>query len=755
MNNSQNSTQKMKMFSGWKDVLFFTFKQGLNQKYKMVTLILVAVLFAGGFGFNLILAKRQQGHEHISPVEKVYLIDQSGIDDMNWNDSKQLDREQFPKVIFETTDAGVDELGKQITNQEATSVIAKVSQEKNAFQVEIYLPYGSEISKDDGENLAKEVKEILYEGMIHKSAIDSDKIAYVVSGISSEYSTAGEEVKDEDSMMAKSMLPMIFMLGLYFMVIIYGQSMGQIVCIEKSSKLMETLLVMTRPYGLIFGKILATAGIAIFQMGACVASLVAGFFIGDSFARDSIYAGYENPLMAMFQNMAADEVEKAFSTEAILLAILAVVLAFLFYCMLAGAIASFASKADELGSVMMFYNIFLIFGFIGSYLLPMLSGLEWIKVVIRLVPMSASFMLPGEILLGTVKSGAAVIYLLVLAAWTVLTAVFAGKIYRDQVFYNGKSLLDRIPWMKKKVEESDEEWQILHDEAGRPLEKSQKIGYFFLAISPLAIFFVIQILASIVVMNVMTRWDFRGIDIATWEVKQIADYYHGIEPTLNPLTMLSCHILILTIFGLWMYFLRKGMDKNQILHIKSLLNKKPFIMLGICLVCGLSLLVLANGVVALESYVVPTVVSDYMEMAKTAGMGTHPLAIIAAVCMAPVGEELLCRGVCLHFGKKAFGNFWYANLLQALIFGILHMNWVQGVYAFIIGLVLGLLVERYDSLLPAMLVHFVVNFSSSTWFPKLLGEAEISKVVAILMVAVPATIVAAILYLSDRKKIAG
>lgn len=746
MNNPQNK----KMFSGWNTVLLFTIKQGLNQKYAIITIVLVAILFAGSFGFNLLAAGKQVEKSNISQVKKVYLIDHSGLDAVNWNASKQLNREKFPKVVIEPTGADINALGKGLAKKEPTSVIARVSQAKDTFQIEVYLPYESRITKGDGENLAKMLKAILYEGMIRKSEIDSDKITYVVSGISTEYSVVGEEIKDEDSMMFKTMFPLIFMLGLYLMVIVYGQNMGQIVCIEKSSKLMETLLVTTKPYGLIFGKILATAGIAILQMAACIVALVAGLFVGDSYAKKTVYEGYDNPLLSMLKAMAVNETEKAFSIEAIILTILAVCLAFLFYCMLAGAIASFASKAEELGVVMMFYNLFLILGFSGSYFLPIMSGLEWIKVIVRIVPLSASFRLPGEILLGTIKGGAAIIYLLVLSAWTLLVAMFAGKIYRDQVFYNGKSFKDRIPWIKKK-EEGDGDWKILLDESGRPLEQSQKIGYFFLAISPLALFFVIQILVSFVLTNVVTRWDFKGIDISTWEVKQLAEYYRGIEPTLNPLAMMICHLLIILTFGLWMYFVRKGMDKDQILHIKTLLKYKISVVLGISLVCGLGLLVLANGVVAVESYIIPSIVQDYMEMAKTAGMGTHPLAIIAAVCMAPIGEEFLCRGICLYFGKKAFGKFWYANLLQALMFGILHMNWVQGVYAFIIGLVLGILVERYDSLLPAMMVHFIINFSSSTWYSKVLGETEISLPLGVFMVLIPGAIVAAALYWGREK----
>ena len=737
-----------RMFSGWKEVFLFTIKQAIEQKYRVITIVLALILFAGGFAVNIFMALEQRKEDNISPIEKIYVIDESKISDINWKDSKQLNKEQFPKAQFETTDLTIEELGISLKDNEVNSVITKVIKTKDGYEIRVYIPYGSEITTDDGKNLAKEIESIVHEGIIGESSIEADKIAYVVSSLNTEFSTVGESAKSDSLLAFTTAVPMIFMMGLYFMVIIYGQSMGQIVSVEKSSKLMESLLVMTRPYGLIFGKILATSTTAILQMAVWLLAVAGGFIIGDSFAVDTIYEGYDNTIISLFKDIIADESVNAFTGEAIVLTVIAVCLAFLFYCMLAGAISSFASKADELNSVMMFYNMFIIIGFIGSYLIPSAVGAEWIKVIIRLVPVSAAFLLPGELLLGTVEAKAGVIYLLVLFAWTVLVAVFAGKVYKNQLFYRGQSLKDRLPWMKNnRKDDSDEQWEILHDEVGRPLEKSQKIGCFFIAISPIVIFMVIQIFASLLMTNIITRIDFKGIDLATWEVKDFVDYYHKIEVSINPVILVVNHLLILTIFGLWMYFVRRGIDKNNIIHIKSLLEKHIFVMLGILLVSGLSLCALANGVIAIEAEVIPSVVDEYMKNINTVGLGDSPYAIFAAVCLAPIGEELMCRGVCLHFGKKALGNFWYANLLQALLFGIIHMNWVQGVYAFFIGLVLGILVEKYESLLPAMIVHFIVNFSSSTWVPGIRNQINLDLTKGIIIVTLAGVIVSFAMYL--------
>lgn len=86
--------------------------------------------------------------------------------------------------------------------------------------------------------------------------------------------------------------------------------------------------------------------------------------------------------------------------------------------------------------------------------------------------------------------------------------------------------------------------------------------------------------------------------------------------------------------------------------------------------------------------------------------------------------------------------FWIANCIQALLFGIYHLNLIQGIYAFVIGLALGYLCQRYHSVIPGMLAHLVFNGMSAlfngvmyAWIPEdivwyaLIGVAGIALVV--------------------------
>ncbi len=97
--------------------------------------------------------------------------------------------------------------------------------------------------------------------------------------------------------------------------------------------------------------------------------------------------------------------------------------------------------------------------------------------------------------------------------------------------------------------------------------------------------------------------------------------------------------------------------------------------------------------------------------------------------LAPINEEIVCRGVMFEYAMRAMSPgwnaidgaryravsaraFWIANELQALAFGVLHMNLIQGGYAFALGVLEGWVFWRTGKLRYAMLLHFALNASS-------------------------------------------
>lgn len=85
---------------------------------------------------------------------------------------------------------------------------------------------------------------------------------------------------------------------------------------------------------------------------------------------------------------------------------------------------------------------------------------------------------------------------------------------------------------------------------------------------------------------------------------------------------------------------------------------------------------------------------------------------IAVLCvLTPVTEELLYRRIV--FGElRGWLGRWGAVVMSALLFGVMHMNVVQTLYAFGLGLLLGLLVERFGDVRVPMCGHIAANLLS-------------------------------------------
>ena len=128
-------------------------------------------------------------------------------------------------------------------------------------------------------------------------------------------------------------------------------------------------------------------------------------------------------------------------------------------------------------------------------------------------------------------------------------------------------------------------------------------------------------------------------------------------------------------------------------------------------VAGLALQLLSGLYLRLVFAVFPEWLRYYTYVLENLGM-TEPtlLPLLYTIVLAPVTEELIFRGLSLKILEMEF-PFWAANILQAFYLGTMHGNMVQGIYAFLSGMVLGYLVKKNGTLAAGILCHFGVNLS--------------------------------------------
>lgn len=82
------------------------------------------------------------------------------------------------------------------------------------------------------------------------------------------------------------------------------------------------------------------------------------------------------------------------------------------------------------------------------------------------------------------------------------------------------------------------------------------------------------------------------------------------------------------------------------------------------------------------------------------------VAVMPAFC-----EETICRGM-VYGAYRREGKKYIAVLLSSLVFGMMHMNINQALYAFVLGIALALLLEASGSIWTTIMFHFIFNGQS-------------------------------------------
>lgn len=234
----------------------------------------------------------------------------------------------------------------------------------------------------------------------------------------------------------------------------------------------------------------------------------------------------------------------------------------------------------------------------------------------------------------------------------------------------------------------------------------KRVGRILFCLLPLLITIALQNLAMIPLFGI-TAIATLVTDYQTGA--SLEDIFHNIFSlwTSGPFTIclsMFYAIAALIIFGYW--YRKKLAVQQEKTSVTSAFNTQ----------IAISLLLLAVGLQYITSYLMnfvgairPDWMQSYMDLVNTAGIGTlSPLIIVYSCIIAPISEELIFRGVTLGYAKKAMSVV-TAVCLQAILFGIFHMNMIQGIYAAFLGLFLGYLCETGGTILISIVFHAFFN----------------------------------------------
>lgn len=174
------------------------------------------------------------------------------------------------------------------------------------------------------------------------------------------------------------------------------------------------------------------------------------------------------------------------------------------------------------------------------------------------------------------------------------------------------------------------------------------------------------------------------------------------------LITLLCDMVLMAGFGTWYYFRERQYPFRP--NYKSAFSLKN---IGYIIVMGVLGQYASNLIATLTGVLIPSAMDSYEDLAQNFDLSTaSPVLMILAVCIVgPIAEELVFRGMIFGKLRRAF-SFWPAAIISGIMFGVFHMNIMQGVYASVLGVLPAYVYEKTQTIFGSIFFHIVFNASS-------------------------------------------
>lgn len=228
----------------------------------------------------------------------------------------------------------------------------------------------------------------------------------------------------------------------------------------------------------------------------------------------------------------------------------------------------------------------------------------------------------------------------------------------------------------------------------------------------MAITFMVQLMLSFAygMIAFFVAFQSAGRTMDTGAVQESIQYAMGLltKGWMMILITLLCDMVLMAGFGTWYYFRERQYPFRP--NYKSAFSLKN---IGYIIVMGVLGQYASNLIATLTGVLIPSAMDSYEDLAQNFDLSTaSPVLMILAVCIVGhIAEELVFRGMIFGKLRRAF-SFWPAAIISGIMFGVFHMNIMQGVYASVLGVLLAYVYEKTQTIFGSIFFHIVFNASS-------------------------------------------
>ena len=447
--------------TGWQKVCAFTIVQNYKNRAALIGMIVIClvIMFAGPV-LSLTAGSKIGGIiEDIGSckIENFYIIN----DTETVFDTEKFKSEynQYEKVNFTLTDISEEEVLEKFSENSENDVLMHIFEkayiaeddEMPRYRMLFYRGKDSAVSSMEMDTLSENARDFFSECRLAGCGMTEEQTELLDAHVSVEtidYSDITED-KKEGRNMAVMMSVIIYAMVVMMIVLVSSQQIAVSLVIEKSSKVIETLLLSVRPLAIIVGKITGTMVVLIINAVTMMICAMISCVITASLTAQK----YSEVIMSAMSKVSTSDVDMEIDASAvadisfdpfriiagIIIILLTTVLAYVFYAVISGISGASCSSMDDLSSASTFISLSTV---AGVYLVmgAAMADIPALTRVAYLFPFSGIYMVPVEFMFGKASFLDVIILWAELIILTVLLFRFAAKIYHVLIYHNGERL---------------------------------------------------------------------------------------------------------------------------------------------------------------------------------------------------------------------------------------------------------------------------------------------------------------------------
>ncbi|MDD3797067.1 MAG: ABC transporter permease [Lachnospiraceae bacterium] len=405
-------------------VFSFSLLQQLKSKVNTISLIIFFLLSAASVPVMILMSG---GGEKVamSDISTVYV--QNGTDyTLNPDRAVQINP-SFAKTVFQTADFTLENYKEHLKEEE---VFVNIEASETGYLIDTYTLEESTLEEEDTDALGQVVYQLFSDAKIESVGASGQQMETLGKAVQTQVMAAEDYLNPNTAdWSAQFAVQYAYSILVMMICMISASYVVQAIAEEKSSKLVELLMVSVRPLALLLGKILAMMAYILILIGVLILGFGVSYAISGVFLDVSVLSAGGAMLGISFGSFHLGVVEAV-------IIVISLLLGYLTFSIVAGLAGCCCASIEDVQGANMTVVMIVMAGYLAACIVSAFTS-EPVYVASSLIPVISVFCAPVQYVMGNIGLGVLLLSWLLQLVVIAGLSLFSSRVYNSLIIYRG------------------------------------------------------------------------------------------------------------------------------------------------------------------------------------------------------------------------------------------------------------------------------------------------------------------------------